>query len=69
MPELKFVCRLVGKSGQEFTQVNEKMVNLVIILGAWMLWKHWNAIVFYGKRPCMQSALRPFDDRVLFLVS
>lgn len=35
-----------------------KGFNTLIILSAWVLWKHRNAILFDGARPCVQSVLR-----------
>jgi len=39
-----------------------KGLNSTIILGAWVIWKHRNACVFDGARPCINSLLRAFRD-------
>ena len=35
-----------------------KGLNTLFILVAWEIWKHRNACVFEGKRPCVQTVLR-----------
>uniref|UniRef100_A0A0A8Z1B8 Uncharacterized protein n=1 Tax=Arundo donax TaxID=35708 RepID=A0A0A8Z1B8_ARUDO len=37
---------------------DRKGVNSLIILGAWMLWKHRNACVFGGASPNLQELIR-----------
>jgi len=37
-------------------------VNSLIILGAWMIWKHRNACVFNGSAPSIPTALQAFKD-------
>ena len=41
---------------------NKKGVNSIIILGAWLIWKHRNACVFEGAEPSTASLLRAFDE-------
>jgi hypothetical protein len=40
----------------------KKGVNTLIILGAWMIWKHRNACVFDGVAPSLISTLRDIKD-------
>ena len=37
-------------------------VNSLIILGAWMIWKHRNACVFEGVPPSVNSIMRDIKD-------
>jgi hypothetical protein len=37
-------------------------VNSLIILGAWIIWKHINACVFGGAAPSVTSIIREFKD-------
>ena len=37
-------------------------LNSLIILGAWIIWKHRNSCVFDGLGPNVQSALQAFRD-------
>jgi hypothetical protein len=39
-----------------------KGLNSLIILGGWILWKHRNACVFNGARPCINAILREFEN-------
>jgi hypothetical protein len=40
----------------------KKGVNSLIILGAWMIWKHKNACVFEGVAPSVNSIVRDLKD-------
>ena len=40
----------------------KKGVNSLIILGAWMLWKHMNAYVFEGMARSVASIMREIKD-------
>jgi hypothetical protein len=40
----------------------KKEVNSLIILGAWMLWKHRNTCLFYYMAPSINSILRALKD-------
>jgi hypothetical protein len=40
----------------------KKGVNTLIILGAWMIWKHRNTCVFDGVAPSLISTLRDIMD-------
>ncbi|GJN00252.1 hypothetical protein PR202_ga17669 [Eleusine coracana subsp. coracana] len=40
----------------------KKGMNYVIILGAWILWKHRNPCVFDNVSPSITAALRMFKD-------
>jgi len=40
----------------------KKGVNSLIILGAWMIWKHRNACVFEGMAPSVDSIMRDLKD-------
>jgi len=40
----------------------KKGVNSLIILGAWMIWKHRNACVFEGMAPSVASIMREIKD-------
>jgi len=42
-------------------QLNEGF-NSLVMLGAWILWKHRNACVFDGLAPCLQVALQAYKD-------
>ena len=49
---------------------HKKGFNSLIILGAWILWKHRNTCVFDGVAPNLQRALQEFkDERQLWLVA
>ena len=37
-------------------------VNSLIIMGAWIIWKHRNACVFEGAAPSVTSIIREFKD-------
>ena len=41
---------------------HRKGVNSLIILGAWMIWKHRNACVFEGIAPSVNSIMRELKD-------
>jgi hypothetical protein len=42
-------------------KIKRKGLNSLIILGAWILWKHRNACVFEGARPSIQHILQNFS--------
>ena len=39
-----------------------KGLNSIVILGAWVIWKHHNSCVFDGARPCINDLLRMFRE-------
>ena len=41
-----------------------KGVNSLIILGAWMIWKHRNACVFEGVAPSVNTIVRELKDEL-----
>ena len=41
---------------------DRKGVNTLIILGAWMIWKHRNACIFEGASPSVNSLLSKLKD-------
>jgi hypothetical protein len=41
---------------------HKRGVNSLIILGAWMIWKHRNACVFEGVAPSVNSIMRDLKD-------
>ena len=43
-----------------FPEQVKQGLNLLITLGAWMLWKHWNNCVFNGANPNTQLVIRTF---------
>jgi hypothetical protein len=45
-----------------FSKEHRKGANSLIILIAWLLWKHRNACVFYGDSPSVSELLRQFRD-------
>ena len=50
------------KAAKRVPKEKKKGFNTLIILGAWLLWKHRNACVFEGASPSMNDLLRSFDD-------
>jgi len=51
-------CKVLKKVKKEY----KKGVNSLIILGAWMIWKHRNACVFEGMAPSVDSIMRDLKD-------
>ena len=49
---------------QVLKEPREKGYNSLVILGAWILWKHRNSCVFNGAAPNLQSALQAFRDEL-----
>ena len=49
---------MIKKVKKEYT----RGVNSLIILGAWMIWKHRNACVFEGVPPSVNSIMRDIKD-------
>jgi len=47
---------------EETTKTSTKRVNSLVILSAWVIWKHRNACVFDGTTPNLQGALQSFKD-------
>ncbi|KAF8756308.1 hypothetical protein HU200_011130 [Digitaria exilis] len=43
---------------------HKKGFNSLVILGAWILWKHRNACVFDESAPNLQSAILAFRDEL-----
>lgn len=35
---------------------------MIVILGSWIIWKHRNACIFEGARPCISNALGAFEE-------
>jgi len=58
------------KSWRKIPKQHKKGFNYLIILGAWILWKHWNTCVFDGSAPNLQRTLLDFkDERKLWLAA
>jgi len=58
------------KAWRKIPKQQKKGFNSLIILGAWILWKHRNACVFEGSTPNLQRALQEFkDERHLWLLA
>ena len=47
----------------------KKGLNMVIILGAWILWKHRNACVFDGAPSRISSLMQAFKDEELWCLA
>jgi hypothetical protein len=47
----------------------KKGLNTVIILEAWILWKHRNACVFDGAPPRISSLLQAFKEQELWCLA
>ena len=43
---------------------HKKGFNSLVMLGAWIIWKHRNACVFDGLAPCLQVALQAYKDEL-----
>jgi len=52
------------KSWRKISKQCKKGFNSLVILGAWILWKHRNACVFEGSAPNLQLALQSFSDEL-----
>jgi len=52
------------KSWRKIPKQHRKGFNSLVILGAWILWKHRNACVFDKSAPNLQSALQAFKDEL-----
>jgi len=50
------------KSWRKVRKQDKKGFNSLVILGAWILWKHRNSCVFDGSAPNLQAALQSFKD-------
>jgi len=50
------------KSARKVQKQHRKGFNSLVILGAWILWKHRNACVFNGSAPSIPTALQAFKD-------
>ena len=50
------------KVNKKVKKENKKGVNSLIILGAWMIWKHRNACVFEGVTPSINFITRDLKD-------
>ena len=53
---------MVAQGFEESEKKYKKGVNSLIILGAWMIWKHRNACVFEGMAPSVDSIMRDLKD-------
>ena len=49
---------------KKYLNNTKKGFNSLVILGAWILWKHRNFCVFIGTAPNLQSALQAFRDEL-----
>ena len=52
------------KSAKRAHKGKRKGFNSLVVLGAWMLWKHRNRCVFDGATPSMSELLRTFEDEL-----
>ena len=50
------------KATKRIPKEKKKGMNTIIILGSWILWKHRNACVFEGTRPCITRLLIEFRN-------
>jgi len=50
------------KSWKKLQKQLRKGFNSLVILGAWIIWKHRNACIFDGAAPNLQRALQAFKD-------
>ena len=50
------------KTMKRVEKEHRRGVNSLIILGAWIIWKHRNACVFKGVAPSVTSIIREFKD-------
>jgi len=50
------------KSWKKVQKHAKKGFNSLVILGAWILWKHRNSCVFDGSAPSIQTALQALKD-------
>jgi len=54
------------KSARRVQKQHRKGFNSLVILGAWILWKHKNACVFDGFAPSIPTALQALQKRISF---
>ncbi|KAL6645061.1 hypothetical protein ACP70R_016669 [Stipagrostis hirtigluma subsp. patula] len=52
------------KAIKKVPKQQRKGLNSLIILGAWLLWKHRNSCVFNGATPNISDLMRAFDDEL-----
>jgi hypothetical protein len=52
------------RAGRKLPKQHKKGFSSLVMLGAWILWKHRNACVFDGSAPCLQVALQAFRDEL-----
>ena len=50
------------KSVKKIQKDKRKGFNTLVMLGAWIIWKHRNACVFEGARPSLDISLQAFKD-------
>jgi len=50
------------KAWRKVPKQHKKGFNSLVMLGAWILWKHRNACVFDGSAPCLQVAQQAYRD-------
>jgi hypothetical protein len=50
------------KARKKTAKEKRKGLNTLIMLGAWILWKHRNACVFEGVQPSIQAIIREFTN-------
>ena len=55
------------KSWKKLQRQLRKGFNSLVILGAWIIWKHRNAYIFDGAAPNLQGALQAFKDEFHFM--
>ena len=57
------------KATKKLPKENKKALDTVIILGAWILWKHRNACVFDGAPPRISSLMQAFKEEDLWCLA
>ncbi|KAG2611816.1 hypothetical protein PVAP13_4KG212210 [Panicum virgatum] len=50
------------KSAKKIQKDKRKGFNILVVLGAWIIWKHRNACVFEGARPSLDNLFQAFKD-------
>ena len=50
------------KSAKKIQKDKRKGFNTLVVLGAWIIWKHQNACVFEGARPSLDNLFQAFKD-------
>jgi len=52
------------KAWRKVPKQHKKGFNSLVMLGAWIIWKHRNACVFDGSAPCLQVALWAYKEEL-----